>query len=69
MSVLWGHKLEHPITPTWPISLPVTRQHISNKYRERRRSLIACDFERRGEWNQLPDKRQLLSSNNFTASF
>lgn len=47
MSMLWGHKLEHPITPTRLISPPVTSQHISNKYIEQQHfSLIVCDFNR-----------------------
>lgn len=47
MSMLWGHKLEHPITPTRLISPPVTSRHISNKYIEQQHfSLIVCDFSR-----------------------
>lgn len=47
MSMLWGHKLEHPITPAPVISPPVTGRHISNKYIQQRHfSLIVCDFSR-----------------------
>lgn len=52
-----GHKLEHPITPTWPIS---PRCHLR---------LDSVWLGETGEWNQLPDKRHLLSSSHFTASF
>lgn len=74
MSILWWHKLEHPITPTRLISPPVTMRHVWNKYIQQRPfSLMVCDSSRSegdgGEWNQLLDKRHLLSSSNFTVSF